>query len=277
MNFRALLVSLAVGAMTVILLFLYLRRLEVETSGGSPVGLIAAIKPIEPGSILTADMLTIKVMPQAYVESRAVGKPDMSRIVGLRVDTALKAQQTLMWTDLAITSDDRRQLSLLVQPGMRAVGIRASHDDRHFALIRPGDRVDVYANVPTPGSASDKDRTSVVVVQNVIVLAVGLDTGAREITNNRAASSREDQVLTLSVNPQQLQLLGLAGERGKLTVGVRNPGDTRLIEGVAELPSSILTGPQEKRPAVFAAKAEKGPVHLLPGSGPSVAAKGERE
>jgi pilus assembly protein CpaB len=276
MNLRALLVSLAVGAMTVVLLVLYLRRLEVETSGGSPVGLIAAIKPIEPGTILTADMLTIKAVPQAYVESRAVGKADMSRIIGLRVDTGVKAQQTLMWTDLAITSDDRRQLSLLVQPGMRAVGIRASHDDRHFALIRPGDRVDVYANVPTPGSSSDKDRTSVVVVQNVIVLAVGLDTGAREVTNNRAASSREDQVLTLSVNPQQLQLLGLAGERGKLTVGVRNPGDTRLLEGVAELPSSVLTGPQKEKLVAATTAKDKGPVHLVPGSGPSVS-KGERE
>jgi pilus assembly protein CpaB len=244
MNHRALIVSLSAFALTVVLLLLYLRRLEVETSGGSPVAVVVAIKPIDPGTILTQDMLGLKSVPQAYVESRSVLQSDLARIVGLKVDTPLKAQQALMWTDLAIASDDRRQLSLLVQPGMRAVGIRTTHDDTHFALIRPGDRVDVYANVPNGGS--EKDRISVNVVQNVIVLAVGLDTGAREVSaagNARPLPNREDQVLTLSVNPQQLQLLGLAGERGKLTVGLRNPSDTRLLEGMAELPSSMLTGP----------------------------------
>src|SRR5262249_53447181 len=147
MNLKAILLSLAVGGLTMVLLMLYLRRLEVETSGGASVGVIAAVKPIEPGTILTSEMITVKVVPQAFVESRAVLKSDMPRVVGLRIDTPIKAQQTLMWTDLAIASDDRRQLSQLVQPGMRAVGILASHDERQVALVRPGDRVDVYANV----------------------------------------------------------------------------------------------------------------------------------
>jgi pilus assembly protein CpaB len=264
MSARPLLVAIVAGLFTALMTFFYVRRLEVETSGGFPVAVACAIKPLDPGTVLTQDMLTLKTVPQAYVESRSVLKVDLSRIIGLKVDTPVKAQQALMWTDLAITSDDRRQLSLLVQPGMRAVGIRATHDDRHFALIRPGDRVDVYANLP--GATSDKDRVSVVVVQNVIVLAVGLDTGAREVTSPTATHpppGRDEQVLTLSVNPQQLQLLGLAGERGKLTVGVRNPSDTRLLESVAELPSSVLVSPQERARVIGVAAPSK-PHHLLP-------------
>jgi pilus assembly protein CpaB len=265
MNHRAIFLSVAAGVLTMVLLALYLRRLEVETSGGSPIAVVAAVKPIEPGTILTQDMVNLKMVPQAYVESRSVLKADLTRIIGLKVDIPIKAQQAMMWTDLAITSDDRRQLSLLVQPGMRAVGIRATHEDRHFVLIRPGDRVDVYANVPSGNN--DKERVSVVVVQNVIVLAVGLDTGAREITGGKTSVGRDDQVLTLSVNPQQMQLLGLAGERGKLTVGVRNPSDTRLLESIAELPSSALTAP-EKAKVITAAQGPK-PMHLLPNSGPT--------
>jgi pilus assembly protein CpaB len=271
MNLRALLFSLAVGGLTVVLLVLYLRRLEVDTSGGSPIAVIAVVKPIEPGTVLTAEMLSIKAIPQAYVESRAVLKSDMSKVIGLKVDTLVKAQQTLMWTDLAITSDDRRQLSLLVQPGMRAVGIRATHDDKHFALIRPGDRVDVYASLPgVNASMTDRDRTSVIVVQNVIVLAVGLDTGAQSVTGNPRQPTRDDLVLTLSVNPQQLQLLSLAGDRGRLSVGLRNPNDTRLLEGVAELPSSVLTAPQQEKRTAAAPVSAK-PLHLKENSGPSTA------
>ncbi|CAN5924144.1 Flp pilus assembly protein CpaB [soil metagenome] len=258
MNVRAIIVSLVVGALTVLLLSLYIRRLEVETSGGNPIAVVAAIKPLEPGTVLAPEMLSFKSIPQAYVDSRAIRKSDLARIIGLRVDTSVKPQQTVLWTDLAVTSDDRRQLSITVQPGMRAVGIRATADDAHFALIRPGDRVDVVASLPAPNN--DKDRISALVVQNVLVLAVGLDTGGRELLGAQPSGGRSDQMLTLSVNPQQLQQVSLASERGRLTIGLRNPKDTRAIDALSDMPSSallslparakVLAGPQ--RPTLLA-------------------------
>jgi len=143
---------------------------------------------------------------------------------------------------------------------MRAVGVRASNDDAHFALIRPGDRVDVFANLPAPGN--DKERVAVLVAQNVLVLAVGLDTGTRELLGARPTIDRSDQVLTLSVNPQQLQQVSLASERGKLTVGVRNPEDTRALELLSDMPSGALFNAPDK-PKATGTGATK-PVALLP-------------
>lgn len=263
MNLRAILVSFVVGIFTVLLLTLYLRRLEAETSGGNPVAIIAAIKPLEPGTVIAPEMVSLKMVPQAYVESRAIRQADLARIIGLRVETPVKAQQSLLWTDLAVTSDDRRQLSMTVQPGMRAVGIRASNDDAHYALIRPGDRVDVVASLPAANN--DKDRVSVLVVQNVLVLAVGLDTGGREMLGAAPSGQRTDQMLTLSVNPQQLQQLSLASERGKLTIGLRNPKDTRAIDAISDMPSSALLSAPER------AKVVSGPHRpqlLVPGGRP---------
>jgi pilus assembly protein CpaB len=247
MNTRALIVSAVVGVLTVVLLTLYLHRLEVETSGGGPVAVLAAVKPLEPGTVITPDMLAVKVIPQAYVESRSVKKGDLQRIVGVRVESAVKPQQTLMWTDLAL-GDQHRQLSELVQVGMRAVGIRAANDDAHFGLIRPGDRVDVYSNLPKPNN--DKEHVSVLVVQNVLVLAMGMDTGGRDTLGAPRSNDRVDQLLTLSVNPQQLQLVSLAAERGKLTVGLRNPNDHRNIEGVQEVAGDMLLVAPDKRPSL---------------------------
>jgi pilus assembly protein CpaB len=257
MNIRALIVSAVVGVLTVVLLTLYLHRLEIETSGGGPVAILAAVKPLEPGTVIMPDMLAVKIVPQAYVEGRSIKKADLQRIIGVRVESSVKPQQALMWTDLAL-GDQNRQLSELVQVGMRAVGIRAANDDAHFGLIRPGDRVDVYANMPKPNN--DKDHVSVLVVQNVLVLAMGLDTGGRELVGTPRSNDRVDQLLTLSVNPQQLQLVSLAAERAKLTVGLRNPGDTRLIEGAQEVGGDMILTPPDKRPAAGPAK----PIALTP-------------
>ena len=134
MNVRAILVSLVVGALTVLLLSLYIRRLEVETSGGNPVSVVAAIKPLEPGTVIAPEMLSFKTVPQAYVDSRFIRKQDLSRIIGLRVETPVKPQQTVMWTDLAVTSDDRRQLSITVQPAAGHASRRHSRRQRRCSL-----------------------------------------------------------------------------------------------------------------------------------------------
>src|SRR5258708_19191401 len=155
-----------------LLVFAYLLRFEQEACGGPKVRLLVAIKPIEVGQVLADDMLATRDVPLAYVEDRAVRESERARVVGLRMSTPVRAQETLMWTDLAIATDDRRDLSSLVQPGMRAVTVRASTEGS-FALIRPGDRVDVIATM-----AQGDQRESIVLLQNVLVLAVGLDTGA---------------------------------------------------------------------------------------------------
>src|SRR5262245_24684712 len=142
MKLRALGLAAVAAGLTALLLVLYLQRLEVETSGGSPVRVLVATHPLVPGTLLTAEMLGVRSIPMAYLEPRAVRESEQSRVVGLKVETAVKPQSSVLWTDLAVTTEDRRQLSALVQPGMRAVSIRSLSDGRHSALIRPGDRVD---------------------------------------------------------------------------------------------------------------------------------------
>jgi pilus assembly protein CpaB len=248
---RAVLFALVTGAITAILLTLYLQKLEVETSGGSPVRVVSAAKALPPGTLITADMLSIRSVPVAFVEPRAVRESDLQRVIGIKVETPVKAQNTLMWTDLAVTTEDRRNLSGLVQPGMRAVSIRSLSDGRHAALIRPGDRVDVVANI---ARGNEKDRVSVLVAQNLLVLAVGLDMGADVLGpqgSHEQAPDRSELVITVSAAIQQLQQLSLAAEHGRLMVGLRNPGDTRMLEGVVDMPLNALYEKVERPKAVL--------------------------
>jgi pilus assembly protein CpaB len=240
MNRRALAIALLVAIMGVVLVAVYLRRFEVEASGGAPVTVLVLLKPIEPGEQITEEVLATRDIPLAYVQDRAVLAKDKPKVLGLRMGLAIETQQTLMWTDLAIAMEERRNLSSLIQPGMRAVTIGASNKraDKAHALIRPGDRLDVVATVATDQKKAQNKDTSVVLLQNVLVLAVGTDTGS-DFTDVKGEG--KNLLLTLSVTVPESQLLALAGERGKLSVALRNPDDVRIIDSISDIHASALS------------------------------------
>lgn len=238
MNRRALLAAIVLAAMGASLLFFYLRRFEQEASGGEKVRLLTTVRPLERGAVITEDALAIREIPQAYVEDRAIKAIDKAKVVGLRLGSNLSAQQTLFWNDLAVANDERRDLSSLIQPGNRGVAVRAQSDDKSFALMHPGDYVDVIATMPTNDKA--ESRTAVVLLQRVLVLAVGLDTEARTAAEGGRTNSR-DLILTLSVGLQEAQLLALAIDKGRLSVALRNPGDPRVVEGIPDMLSTALS------------------------------------
>jgi pilus assembly protein CpaB len=211
------------------LLYLYLQRFEREATGGAPTTVLVALKPLEPGMTLDESMIAVRSVPRAYVETRAVRESDRARVMGLRVSGPVQAQQTILWTDLAVTTDDRRDLSSLVQPGMRAFSIHAKSEDRSFLLIHPGDRVDLMSVV-----AQNEHRSASYLLQNVLVLAVGLDTGASPSAAKKAPSASE-AVLTVSVTQKDAQLLAIASDRGRLAAVLRHPDDVRVTEKIEDL------------------------------------------
>lgn len=259
MNRRALFVALVVALLGVTLLAVYLRRFEQEASGGEPIELLTTLRQVEAGQMITEDMLATRVVPRAYVEDRAVLAKDKNKILGLRVGQTLQAQQTLMWTDLAIAMEERRNLSSLVQPGMRAVTVAATNrGDKSYALIRPGDRLDVIATVPS--GLNGETQSSVVLLQNVLVLAIGVDTG----NEPEKTTDRNELLLTLSITVPEAQLLALATEKGKLSVALRNPDDVRVTEGMSDLSSAALADAPVRSQVQGARKS--GPVKIESGA-----------
>jgi pilus assembly protein CpaB len=262
MNRRALVIALIVSLVGATLLAIYLQRFEAEASGGEPVKLLVAAKPIEAGVQITDEMLATRLVPRAYVEDRAVLDSEKAKVIGLRLGHTLQSQQTLMWTDLAIAMEKGRNLSSLIQPGMRAVTVRTrSHDDKSFALIRPGDRLDVIATMP--GEKQTDQRNSIVLLQNVLVLAVGHDTGG-DPGDKQGPPSPNDIILSLSITVPEAQLLALATEKGTITVALRNPDDVRVTEGMNDLTSAALS--DSKRRGEVQSVRRTGPVKIESGS-----------
>lgn len=262
MNRRALVIALIVSLVGAALLAIYIRRFEEEASGGEPVKLLVAVKPIEAGALITDEMLATRAVPRAYVEDRAVLDTERAKIIGLRVGHTVQAQQTMMWTDLAIAMEKGRSLSSLIQPGMRAVTVKTkNNEDKGFALIRPGDRIDVIATMP--GEKQAEVRSSIVLLQNVLVLAVGGDTGA-DTTDKPTSQQQMEMILSLSLTVPEAQLLALATEKGAITVAIRNPDDVRVTEGMSDLSSSALS--DTKRRGEVQNARRTGPVKIESGS-----------
>lgn len=230
---------------------LYLQRLEAETAGGPKIGVLVAAKDIPVNGVVTEQNVAVRDIPQAYVEGRHVRASDLKKVLGARVAGGLKANDGLLWTDLARFSDQHRVLSGLVQSGMRAVDIDLRSND-FDGLLRPGDRVDVLFTSTSKEGAS----STTTLLQNVLVLSVGGSIArADEAAPN--AGARGNSVV-LSVTTLEAQLLTQARERGRLTLSLRNPDDITLVEGLPETSQKdVLAGArvtERERPSVAPAK-----------------------
>lgn len=248
MNRRALLVAVVMAAVAASCLVLYLQRFEREVSGGDRLPVLVVRKALDRGDLLLMDSLVVREIPIAYVESRAIRASEKSKVLGLPVNAALEPGQSLFWSDLAITSQ-KRDLSSLVQPGKRGVTViaRGAFDGRDHALIGPGDYVDVLATLEGIARGALEGQGSVVLLQRVLVLAVGGQTHAPSqgsVGGNTPAY--RSKPLTLSLDLQEAQLLSLAIDRGTISVVLRNPDDTRVVENAPHVSAGLLSqGPAE--------------------------------
>ena len=249
-------ISIVAAVVGGVLLWLYLDRLEQRISGGAGVGVLVTLESLQSGDTLTGERLAVREVPRAYVDERFVKESERDQIAGLQLKNDVSEQQTLTWTDLALSADEPRSLSGLVPKGSRAVSVRASGGKEGFAHLRPGDCVDVIAKLPTPDG---DDQAAVVLLQRIMVLAVGSDTAGGEEKTNRERRWGSDATVTLSVSLRQAQLLALAVERGSLQLALRNPEDQRIDSRISDISSAALSLPAA-RAAVQ--KSAVGPIRL---------------
>lgn len=244
MNRRALGIAFLFALLGIFLLLLYQKRFETEASGGERITVLTATKDIEPGTLITDEMLADRPVPIAYTEDRAIKANERSRLVGLKATTMVRGQQIILWTDIVSSGEERKDLSSLVRPGYVAMPIRVSREDSSVSLVRPGDYVDVFG-VLAPGQNSDK-ATAVLLMNRVLVLAAGNDTSPIREVDPKNPNRNQENSVTLSVSSRDAQILALAADRGKIVVAVRRADDTREAT-VADLTSDQLLNVQKAR------------------------------
>jgi pilus assembly protein CpaB len=205
----------------------------------SPV-VIVARHAIAAGSLITpADL-----RPQLATGGLPAGAISSAGVALGRVSiNPVRQGKPLLQSDLRDSADIG--IAARVPPGQRAFSIAVMEDQIVGGFLQSGNRVDIFATIP--GSVFPQravtgiaDRSqAVLLLQNIQVLAVG------ENSATRGAIQSSAHTVSLSVTPEQLARLTLALRYGKISLAVRNPGDTVVTDAASATLTDLLPASQE--------------------------------
>jgi pilus assembly protein CpaB len=151
-----------------------------------------------------------------------------------RLNKPVTAEQFVTEEDLIDKTSG--SLEAVVQPGMRAIGLKVNVESSGGGFVMPHSRVDLVHVVKT-----DKETTSRIIMQNVLVLAV-----------DQAAVKPEDknsfvpQTVTVEVTPSQAESLSLAQDIGSIKLILRGFGDEEKVHTSGVNPKGIAQNGEGK-------------------------------
>lgn len=230
----ALGVAVVLGIVAVLMTSVYLdRQRKVIFRGTTPVKVVVAKKELKPGTPLDRNSIDFFDVPEKYVRTGAITPKDLDLVMGQKVANSLRAGDPILFTDLgqAGKGTERLRLQDVVKPGERALSMPVDERSSVSGLIRPGDHVDILGTFTDPHK---KERTTVTVLQNVTVLAVG----GQLAGEYRGTKSAKYSTVTLLVTQEEAEILTFAlGAGGNLTYLLRHHSD---VETVSQTPKVSL-------------------------------------
>lgn len=264
-NKGRLVAAVAAGLAAVALSWLYLSSREASLlSQSEPQTVVVATADIAGNSVIEPGMFEARSVPSAFVQPRAVARPEDVQgrvaIVPIAAGTQILAAM--------LGDESEGALAYEVPSGMRAVAIGAADVLGVGGLVRPGNRVDILGTFefgrPTGISQvgvitySDERTETRLLMQDVRVLAVDQEYRRRGAARRPVpkAEEAEGEVLTpvqeerdirnvtLLVSLRQAQELVLAQEIGQLTLTLRSNLDAGRVENLPNMDPLTLLGVQ---------------------------------
>lgn len=229
----ALLLAVTAAAMT----YYYISEKEAAIKADvTPIYVLVAKKPIPRGSELIREKVSVDEIPGAYVMPGAVSSRNREGIRKLWekyksqyavVDIA-KGEQILPNKLSSIIPG----FASAVQEGQRIVAFSFKPASAVGGHLKPGNRVDVIGTFEHQYRKT-KRTTSVVMVQNVLVAAVGNATTLGNDGPKKKSSSLGGPgalVVSLAVQPEDATRLSLAEQEGSLKLALRALGDDKEVD-----------------------------------------------
>lgn len=217
----ALPVAVALGLLAGASVWLALREQGRRArEGWELVPVVVAAVEIPRGTTLSSGLLAERKLPQQFVTSSVVRPEGLRDLAAQRLVVPLQKGEPLLWTQLEGLEGGSR-LSARVPKGARAIAIDTDPSTSVGGEIRPNDHVDVIGTFREPGA---QDPIAVTLLENVVVLSAGEARDGREVT------SKDYRNVSLLVMPEEVELLALAKELGRLSLSLRAEADLDLLE-----------------------------------------------
>ena len=227
-----LIVAVAIGGLALLAIRSYVNKMEQRTreqlKGDS---VVAARVDIPQGETITSQMITPKEVPRQFIPPQAIKgtREEAQLLLGQKTRVRIAAGQVILTTDFVEGRSGGLSHSIPVGEGAYTVNISRG---LKTGLIQVNDHIDILGSFaapkPTPGLEvtntswrQSSDMVNVVLLQNVLVLAVGETLGGMSRENGAGD-------LTLSLTLKEAQLLMFAAEHGELGAVLRREGSTEV-------------------------------------------------
>lgn len=210
-------------------------RKAVANMQANQVAVLISKKDIPAGVIIDPDMLETAIVPNQFVQPQAVTSLD--RIAGMiTIAPITKGEQISLSKLVNKKQAGSGDLAGVTPSGKRAISIVVDNISSLSGMIKPSDYVDVLATIQVPAQGADGQTVNQMAVvplfQNVLVLAVGSDTGGATSGDSRYAeksgSSGGNSLITLALGPQEANLISFVQEQGKIRLVMRSPADAQV-------------------------------------------------
>jgi pilus assembly protein CpaB len=240
---RNLWISLGAGIFATFMLYSYTqeKKAEIDKSLGEKVRVIVAKDDIRDMDTIYDNVVEVVERSKDQVEPDAFR--DIGDIVGTVAAIPIKKGQTIT-KNKVLEPGPETGMAIQVSPNKRAVTVPVSPERANAGLIRPGDRVDIFAVVDSGKGASQK-REVVLFRQDVLILATGVN-----VNNNLPRTIEKDP------NGRGLVQTTLTGDTKypSITIEVDINDAQDMIYLVSTNPSSLyflLRNPHDRKPVVM--------------------------
>lgn len=195
---------------------------------------LVAKQDIPRGSTLDSDALEAETIPNKFVQPEAV--TSLTRVEGMKTIAPIKKGEQVTLSKLSY-GQSVGGLAEATPVGMRAITISVDNVASLAGMIKPRDYVDVIAMIPVPVQTSEGKQVAQLVVvplfQNVLVLAVGQETGAAAKSGGQYSATEEKKkesasLITLALSSQQANLIAFVQEQSKIRLVLRSPADSKI-------------------------------------------------
>lgn len=251
---RTLWISLAAGLFAAFMLYSYSQeqKAQYDKTYGTVKNVVVARVDISEMQTINDTMLEIVQRPADFIEPSAITEQEIA--VGQVAATPIKKGEQILQTKLLQPGPDTG-ISLQVAPSKRAITIPIDEVRGVAKLIRPGDRVDIFAAVDS-GRGVNQRREVSLIMQDVVVLATGvnvvnniprifeMDAGGKNVIQTTLTGDTRYSTITIEASPKEAQdmIYLMATSPNGIYMTLRNPNDRQVPPRMPSSNSDTVLG-----------------------------------
>jgi len=184
--------------------------------------ILVAAHPLRAGTFLKADDIKSQEFPTSQIPQGASQDTPAMRgaLQGAMLRHSINEDQAIVAEDVLRTGD-HGFLAAVLEPGMRAMTFSLTDVATDWALIWPGDRVDLILTqqFDAPDTFAPRRIAAETVISDIRVVAVDKQLMQGEMPDDPERKSL--RTLTVEVSPDAAERLAIAMRLGRLTISLR--------------------------------------------------------